>query len=61
MKWGFPFVRLIEKLIDNQFCSSLVQYCDLTVKKVMYHRCAPTQHALVKGHFLMVPNELAQR
>ena len=33
MKWGFPFVQLIEKPIDNQFCSSLVQYCDLTVKK----------------------------
>ena len=27
----------------------------------MYHRGTPTQRALVKGHFLMVANELAQR
>ena len=61
MKWGFPFVQLNGKPIDNQFCNSLVQYYDLIMKKVMYHRGTPTQRALVKGHFLMVANELLQR
>ena len=61
MKWGFPFVKLIETPIDNQFCSSFVQYYDVIMKKVMYHRGTPTQRPLVKGHFLMVADELAQR
>ena len=61
MKWGFPFVKLIDKPIDNQFCSSFVQYNDLIMKKVLYCRGIPTQRVLVKGHFLMVANELAQR
>ena len=61
MKWGFPFVQLIETPIDNQFCSSFVQYYDVILKKVMYHRGTPTQRPLVKGHFLMVADELAQR
>ena len=61
MKWGFPFVKLIDKQIDNQFCNSFVQWIDLVMKKIMYCRGTPTQRVLVKGHFLMVANELAQR
>ena len=60
VKWGFSFVNLIDKPTDKRFSSSLVQYCDSTVKKVLYHRGMPTQRVLVKGHFLMVANELAQ-
>ena len=61
MKWSFPLVQLTESPIDSQFCSSLVQYYDLTVKKVLYHRGTPTQRVFVKGHFLVIANELAQR
>ena len=61
MKWGFPFVKLIDKPIDNEFCSSFVQFCDSTMKKIVYHRGTPTQRVLIKGHFLMVADELAQR
>ena len=60
MKWGFPFVKPTEKPIDNQFSSSVVQLNSSVMKKVMYHRGTPTQRVLVKGHFLMVANELAQ-
>ena len=35
MKWGFPFVQLNETPIDNQFCSSFVQYYDAIMKKVI--------------------------
>ena len=61
MKWGFPFVKLTDQLIDNQFCSSFVQLCDSTMKKIAYLRGTPIQCILVKGHFLMVADELAQR
>ena len=61
MKWGFSFAKYINKPIDNQFCSSFVQYNDLIMKKVLYHRGIPAQRMLVKSHFLMVANELAQR
>ena len=61
MKWGFTFVNPVDRPIDNEFCRSFVQYYDSVVKKVVYHRGKPTQCVLVKGHFLMVANELAQR
>lgn len=34
----------------------MIQY----IRKVIYHCGRPTQHVLVKGHFLMVANELVQ-
>ena len=61
MKWGHVIVNRIDGPTDNQFCSSFVQYCDLTVKKVLYHHGVPTQRLFVKGHFLMAANELAHR
>ena len=61
MKWGFPFVRLTDSQIDDQFCSSLIQYYDLIVKKVLYYRGTPTQRVFVKGHSLTIANELGQR
>jgi len=61
MKWGFSFVSPVDGPIDNQFCNSFVQYYDSVVKKVLYYRGKPKQYVLVKGHFLMVANELSQR
>ena len=61
MKWGHVIVNCIDRPIDNQFSSSFTQYYDSIVKKVLYHRGMPTQRVLVKGHFMMVANELAQR
>ena len=61
MKWGFPFVKPTEKSVDNQFCSSFMQLNNSVMKKVIYHRGTPTQRVIVKGHFLMVADELAQR
>ena len=61
MKWGYAFVNPIDQPTDNQFSSSFTQYYDSVVKKVLYHRGTSTQRPLVKGHFLMVADELAQR
>ena len=42
VKWGFSFVNLIDKPTNKRFSSSFVQYCDSTIKKVLYHRGMPT-------------------
>ena len=60
MKWGFAAVNLIDKPTDKQLHSSILQLCDSTLKKVIYFRGSSMQRVLVKGHFLILANQLTQ-
>lgn len=60
MKWGFPFASLTEPT-DSHYVKSFCEFTDSIMKKVVYHRGIPSQHVLVKGHFLIAANDLQQR
>jgi len=60
-KWGIPFVRTKDMAIDQQYCNKLVSFMGCMMKKIYYYRGKPSQHILVKGHFLMIARTLEQQ
>jgi len=58
LKWGFPHVAPKDIPIDQQYCDKLLSFIDCIMKKIYYHRGKPSQHILVKGHFLMMARTL---
>jgi len=61
LKWGYPHIAPKDIPIDQQFCSKLLSFIECVSKKILYHRGKPSQHVLVKGHFLMIARALEHR
>ena len=60
-KWGMPFIHPKEIEIDQQYCDKLLSFMDCIMRKIYYYRGKPSQHVLVKGHFLMIAKALEQQ
>ena len=60
-KWGFSFSNLSDHPTDEEFPKCFVEFTDLVMKKLMYHRGSPKKRVLIKGHFMFAAKALAQR
>jgi len=56
-KWGFVSCSLRN---DKEFPKCFVNFTDLVMKKLTYHRGSPKQRMLIKGHFLFAAKTLEQ-
>ena len=61
LKWGFPHVAPKDIPIDQQFCNKLLSFIECITRKIYYYRGKPSQHVLVKGHFLTIARTLEHR
>ena len=60
-KWGFLFSTLSDHPTDKEFPKYFLEFSDLIMKKLTYHRGSPKKRILIKGHFMFAAQALAQQ